>query len=147
MIDPVTVTTASTIATLAFQKFIEAGAGDLAKKFTEAAIAMMETLRQRIWDKMKGKPSAESALIAVQKGDKTELDRLIAYLQVAMDDDPEFADEIQLMAQEINAGKVQDNSSMTQNNYDNAKGWQTKIEGGTAYIGEIHQYGASSKTT
>jgi len=33
-----------------------------------------------------------------------------------------------------------DNSSMTQNNYDNAKGWQTKVEGGTAYIGEIHQY-------
>jgi hypothetical protein len=27
---------------------------------------------------------------------------------------------------------------MTQNNYDNARGWQTKVDGGTAYIGEIH---------
>ena len=27
---------------------------------------------------------------------------------------------------------------MIQNNYDNAKGWQTKVEGGTAYVGEIH---------
>jgi hypothetical protein len=27
---------------------------------------------------------------------------------------------------------------MIQNNYDNAKGWQTKVEGGTVYVGEIH---------
>jgi hypothetical protein len=30
---------------------------------------------------------------------------------------------------------------MTQNNFDQAKGWQTKVEGGTAYIGEIHIQG------
>jgi hypothetical protein len=42
------------------------------------------------------------------------------------------------IAQEINAGKLLDQSSMTQNNYDNARGWQTKVDGGTAYIGEIH---------
>lgn len=53
--------------------------------------------------------------------------------------DPTFATDVQAIAQEINAGKLVDNSSMTQNNYDNAKGWQTKVEGGTAYIGEIHQ--------
>ena len=30
---------------------------------------------------------------------------------------------------------------------DNAKGWQTKVEGGTAYIGEIHiQQGQQPKT-
>jgi hypothetical protein len=34
MADPITLT-AGAIATLAFQKFIEAGAGELAKKFTE----------------------------------------------------------------------------------------------------------------
>ncbi len=42
------------------------------------------------------------------------------------------------LAQEINTAKLQDNSQMTQSNYDNARGWQTKVEGGTAYIGEIH---------
>ena len=42
-----------------------------------------------------------------------------------------------MAAQKINAGKIQDNSSMTQINQDHAKGWQTKVEGGTAYIGDI----------
>ncbi|MFO0209652.1 MAG: hypothetical protein ACK53E_02460, partial [Pseudanabaena sp.] len=55
--------------------------------------------------------------------------------------DPEFANELKLLAQTIQAGKIQDNSSMTMNVSDNARGWQTKVEGGTAYIGEIHQHG------
>ena len=76
----------------------------------------------------------------VEQGSKAELDRLVAYIQVAMDDDPQFADEVRLMAQEINAGKIQDYSSMSMNVYDNAKGWQTKVEGGTAYIGDIQIY-------
>jgi hypothetical protein len=29
---------------------------------------------------------------------------------------------------------------MTQHNCDQARGWQTKVEGGTAYIGEVHVY-------
>lgn len=37
--------------------------------------------------------------------------------------------------------QIEDNSSMTQINRDNAKGWQTKVDGGTAYIGEIHIHG------
>jgi hypothetical protein len=141
MTDPVTAITASTIATLAFQEFVKSSAGELAKKFTADAIAKMNALRQKIWDKMRGKPTAEAAIASIEQGSAAELDRLVAYLQVAMDDDPAFADEIRLMAQEIHAGKIQDNSSMMQNNYDNAKGWQTKVEGGTAYIGEIHIHG------
>ncbi|MBE7385047.1 MAG: hypothetical protein F6J95_027000 [Leptolyngbya sp. SIO1E4] len=50
----------------------------------------------------------------------------------------QFASDIQMLAQEINAGKLIDQSNMVQNNYDQAKGWQTKVEGGTTYIGEIH---------
>ena len=80
------------------------------------------------------RPAAES----LEQGNKEELQRLAVYLQDAMEDDPQFANELRLLAQEINAGKLQDNSQMTQNNYDNARGWQTKVEGGTAYIGEIH---------
>ena len=136
--EPATTLTAVAIANLAFQKFVEAGAGELAKKFTTDAIAQMDRLRQAIWAKMRGKPTAEAALTSIEQGSKAELDRLTAYLQVAMDDDPGFADEIRLMAQQINAGKIQDNSSMVQNISDNARGWQTKVEGGTAYIGEIH---------
>ena len=101
----------------------------------------MDALRQKIWDKMRGKPTAEAALTSIEQGSKAELDRLVAYIQVAMDDDPQFADDIRLTAQQINAGKIQDNSSMTQNNYDSSTGYQTKIEGGTGFVGGIHYHG------
>jgi len=140
MSDPISTITVAAITNLAFQKFMESGAGEMAKKFTESAIAKMDELRKKIWEKMRGKPSAEAALTLVEQGSKAELDRLVAYIQVAMDDDPQFADEVRLMAQEINAGKIQDYSSMSMNVYDNAKGWQTKVEGGTAYIGDIQIY-------
>ncbi|MBC7822932.1 MAG: hypothetical protein H7126_03470 [Candidatus Parcubacteria bacterium] len=139
--EPVTTLTAAAIADLAFRKFIESGAGELAKKFTEGAIVKMDALRQKIWDKMRGKPTAELAITSVEQGSKAELDRLVAYIQVAMDDDPHFADELQVMAQQINAGKIQDNSSMTQNNYDSSTGYQTKIEGGTGFVGGTHYHG------
>ncbi len=139
--EPVTTLTAAAIADLAFRKFIESGAGELAKKFTEGAIVKMDALRQKIWDKMRGKPSAETAITSIEQGSTAELDRLVAYIQVAMDDDAQFADEIRLMAQQINAGKIQDNSSMTQNNYDSSTGYQTKIEGGTAFVGGTHYHG------
>jgi hypothetical protein len=138
MPDPVTTMTASAIATLAFQEFVKSGAGELAKKFTTEAIAKMDELRQKVLEKLKGKPKAESAIAAVEQGSKPDFDRLAVYLQDEMEDDPQFANDVRLLANEINAGKLIDNSSLTQNNYDNAKGWQTKVEGGTAYIGEIH---------
>jgi hypothetical protein len=45
------------------------------------------------------------------------------------------------------AQAIDDNSSMVQNNRDNATGWQTKVAGGTAYIGEIHIHGQTSDRT
>jgi hypothetical protein len=108
------------------------------EKFTEGALTKMDELRQKIWNKLRGNPRAENALAAVEQGNKDELQRLAVYLQDAMEDDPQFANEVRVMAQEIHAGKLQDNSQMTQSNYDNARGWQTKVDGGTAYIGEIH---------
>lgn len=131
------------IASLAFQKFIESSAGELGKKFTETAIAKMEELRKKIWVKLRGRSGAENALAAVEKGSKSDLDNVAAYLQVAMVEDPKFAMEVRTLAQEINAGKLVDQSSMTQINSGNAKGWQTKVEGGTAYVGEIHIQGQS----
>lgn len=98
----------------------------------------MDQLRQLIWQKLRGNPRAETALTAVEQGSKPDLDRLTVYLQDVMEDDPQFATEVESIAKEIHAGKLQDNSTMTQINQDNAKGWQTKVEGGTAYIGEIH---------
>lgn len=140
MTDPVTTLTASAIATLAFQEFIKSGAGELAKKFTGAAIAKMSELRKKIWERLRGKhPAAEDALAKAETGDKTAIETVGTLLGVEMLD-PTFAAEVRAIAQEINAGKLVDQSNMTMNIYDQAKGWQTKVEGGTAYIGEIHQY-------
>lgn len=139
MPDPLTLS-ASAIAALALQKFIEAGAGDLAKHFTAEAIAKMDILRKRIWAKLSGKPRVEevkATLEQTQKITPEQINQIAAYLQVAMDEDATFAHDLQVLAQEINAGKLLDQSTMTQNNYGNAKGWQTKVEGGTAYIGDI----------
>ncbi len=144
MTDPATIWTASAIASLAFQKFIESGAGELAKKFSTEAIAKMDTLLKRIWGKLRGKPRIEEVKTAVKQTQKItpeQVNQIAAYLQVAMDEDPQFANDVRLLAQEINAGKLIDQSTMTQNNYDQARGWQTKVEGGTAYIGEIHIQG------
>lgn len=152
MVDPVTAAaatfTAGKIAELACQKFLESGAGELGKKFTTEAIAKMDILLKRIWTKLRGKPRVEEVKAAIDQTQKItpeQIHQIAPYLQVAMDEDPQFANDIRLLAQEINAGKLVDQSHMTQNIYDNARGWQTKVEGGTAYIGEIHQYGTVPK--
>lgn len=89
--------TAGAIATLAFTKVFETSI----EKFTEAAIAKMNELRKKIWDKFRGNVKAESALTAAEKGSKPALDQVAAYLQEVMDKEPEFAKEVQGLAQEI----------------------------------------------
>lgn len=137
MTDPLTLT-AGAIASLAFQEFIKSGAGELATKFTAEAITKMGDLRKLIWDKLRGNPDAEQSLTNVEQGQEEDLPDISTYLKKAMEKDLNFASQVQAIAQEINTGKLLDKSSMTQNNSDNAKGWQAKVEGGTAYIGEIH---------
>jgi hypothetical protein len=140
MPDPVTLT-ASAIATLAFQEFIKSGAGELAKKFTGEAIAKMGDLRKLLWARLRGKHAvAEDALQKAEAGDKAAIETVGTLLGVEMLD-PTFAAEVQAIAQEIHTGRLIDQSNMTMNVYDQAKGWQAKVEGGTAYIGEIHQHG------
>jgi hypothetical protein len=144
MTDPITTLTASAKAThqesasLAFQEFIKSGAGELAKKFTGEAIAKMGQLRELIWNRLRGKhPAAEQALERAIAGEQEGIDTVATLLGVEMLD-RKFEGQVRAIAQEINAGKILDQSSMTQNNSGNARGWQTKVEGGTAYIGEIH---------
>ena len=129
--------TVATIAALAFDKFLGSSATELGKKFTQTAIEQMDRLRQLISEKLNLKSKSQEAITKVKQGSKEDLQKVVSYLEVAMDDDEEFASQIQQLAQQINAGKIQDNSSMTQVNQDNAKGWQTKVEDGTAYIGDI----------
>lgn len=100
--------TAGAIITLAFTKIFE----KTINKFTEATLGKIDELRKRIWKKLGGNSRAESALAAVEQGNKAELKRLEIYLEDAMHSDPQFADEVQLLAQQIDARKLQDNSGM-----------------------------------
>lgn len=139
MTDPITTLTAAVIVNLAFKKFVESGVGKLAEKFTEAAITKMDELRRKIWKRLRGRSQkVDDALKNVEQGDSASLSTIAKNLDVVMDEDPDFAAEVQAIAQEINAGKLVDQSRMTQNNYDNATGYQIKVEGGTANIGEIY---------
>jgi hypothetical protein len=147
MAEPVPTITASALATLAFQKFIESGAGELAKKFTGAAIVKIDELRQKIRDKLRGtSPRVDVALTQVERGDREALATIARNLDVAMEEHPDFAREVQAIALAINDGKLLDQSSMTMYVSDQARGWQTKVEGGIAYIGEQHFHERSPKT-
>ena len=66
---------------------------------------------------------------------KKKLTNVATYLEAAMENDTKFASEIETIAREINAGKIQDNSNMTQNVYDQGTGIQNKGKGeSTQYI-------------
>ncbi len=147
MTDPVSMT-AGAIATLAFQKFIESSAGKLGEKYTMEAIAKMESLLKRIWTKLRGKPRIEEVRASIEKTHKItpeQINQVAAYLQVAIDDDPQFGSELQALAQEINAGKLQDNSNMVQNvTGDNNMNVQAKAEqGGKQWIADKQYFGTS----
>ncbi len=151
MPDPVTMTANAKAAhqesaTLAFQEFIKSDAGEVAKKFTGEAIAKMGQLRELIWNRLRGKhPVAEDALAKAKAGEQEGIEKVATLLGVELLDEA-FAGHVQAIAQEINVGKLLDYSSMTQNNYDNAREWQTKVEGGIAYIGEIHISGKGEQS-
>ncbi len=116
------------------------------EKFTEAALDKANKLREKIWNKLEGRPEAEKALQAAKNGSQEDLEAVADYLKIAMREDPEFRKEIEELAKEVEAGKIEDKSAMTQINRDQSKGFQTKVEGGTAYIGEIHIQGSAPQS-
>lgn len=63
----------------------------------------MDILLKRIWVKLRGKPRMEEVKAAIDQAHKITLEQvnqIAAYLQVVMDDDPQFAAEIRMLAQE-----------------------------------------------
>ena len=106
------------IASLAFSKILEKSED----KFTEDALVKIDELKQMIGEKFQGNARAEKAFTAVEQGSKDDLERVVTYLSDEMDEDLEFASQIQELVQQIKASKKQDNRANIQNNYDNAKG-------------------------
>ncbi len=92
--------TAAAIALLAFEGAIKAGAG----KLTEAGINQAKLLWEKIVAKFKGNSIAEEALADAAEQQSPEIlqEEVVPLLKVAMRKDPEFAREIQNIAQQIN---------------------------------------------
>jgi phosphoribosylformylglycinamidine (FGAM) synthase PurS component len=115
--DPVTTLTASAIAKIALDEFAKAGAGELAKKATGAAIDLVKTLRDKISAKFNGNPKAETALAeAEQQGTPEAIEKVGKYLDLEMDDDPAFATDVRQMAQQIITIQNQQISTRTYTN-------------------------------
>lgn len=99
--------TAGAIATLAFTKAFE----KTVEKLTEATLAKIKQLRDLVWNKIHGNQEAASAFVIAEKGSKPDLEKVAAYLESVMKSDPNFAQEIQKLAheiqQEINIGQIQ----------------------------------------
>lgn len=126
------------IATLAF---ISTKASEtLIEKFTETTLEKAHELRKKIWHKLKGNSEAEKALEAANNGSEKDLEAVADYLKIAMQEDPDFANEVELLAEEIEAEKVDDQSLMTMIIRDNGTGYQSQIKANTSFVGGTHHH-------
>ncbi|MDJ0716075.1 MAG: hypothetical protein QNJ54_17905 [Prochloraceae cyanobacterium] len=92
--------TAAAIAKLVFDGVIQAGAG----KLTEAGLEKGKQLWQKMRGKVKEEGVTEAVLVEVEKNKSSKIleEQIVPFLQVAMLKDPQFAQEIQNIAQQIN---------------------------------------------
>jgi hypothetical protein len=141
----ITIAAAQVIAKIALDKFVEGGASELGKNLTTQLSQKVMRLGTVVWERIRGNSTAVGVLKEAAQEKPEEVQRLKNYLySLWKDENSEFAQDVKKLADEIHfeLTQIEDNSSMTQINRDNARGWQTKVEGGTAYIGEIHQHNA-----
>ena len=144
MSDPLT---ATMIATIAFKAFLESSAGKAAEELTGAATKAagekLNALRKKIWQKLRGNPTAEASMkaLAEKRGTEADLQKVESLLQLAMLDDEAFATEVRQLAQEITLLQIDDDSTMTQVNYGGTT-YQTKTgPNHTNFFGGTHQHG------
>jgi hypothetical protein len=137
--------TAATIATLAFQKFVEAGAGELAKQFTQDAIQKMDGLRKLVWSKLIHRdPDLRPTAQTIEQSHKItpeQLEEITAHLQIAMKKEPQFAQQVQTIAYEITLMRIEDNSSMNQINYGGTNYQVKTAVDNTNFFGGTHNHG------
>lgn len=134
MTDPIITITAAEILKLAFNEFIKSSAGETAKKLTGDALAKANELRQKIvaWFKNKPDVKAEKAITAIEElGSVEALNKLTTYLDDEMEAEPNFAQDLRQLAQQIiNIQNIRQEQvqfgEMKQENRENAKGTQVQ---------------------
>lgn len=118
MTEPITLS-AAVISALAFQKFVEGVGSETGKKFADKAFGLIDQLRQKIVARFKGQKTVEAAIEKAGDGDRESIEAIGDYLKIAMREAPEFAQELQTLAQEINQCVIQDSHAPTMVNYGN----------------------------
>lgn len=99
MTEPIT---AVTIAALAFNEFIKAGAGELAKKSISGGIENVKKLRDYLKSKFAGNERATGAIAQIeQQGTEAALTKFSKYLDLEMIEDEAFANNVRQLAQQI----------------------------------------------
>lgn len=98
----ITLAAAQAIAKVAFDKFVEGGAGELGKKTTESVAKLIQKLGEFIWQKtIKGKPQAEKVLAGASKNSPEDAQKLKNYLNGLWKADEDFEKEVQTLVSEI----------------------------------------------
>ena len=102
MLDPISGLATKTIIDLAFNEFTKAASSQIAKNTIDMASSLISALRQKIENKFRGNNKAEAALEDIKKNlSEKELKKLEVYLEDEMSDDPNFARELQNLANQI----------------------------------------------
>ena len=101
MIESISTAAAMTIAKIAFDKFIEGGAGELGRKVTEGITNKVEQLAQAVWPRLKGNAEALKVLQAAEQGSVENTQKLTNYLNTLWTNNPEFGEQVQQLAKEI----------------------------------------------
>ena len=133
--------TATAIANLAFDAIIQTGAG----KLPEAALEKGKRLWRKIRGKVKEEGVTEAELVAVEKNKSSRIleEQVAPFLQVAMRKDPQFAQEIQNIAQQINQElRAVSQALIEQKDFEthDSSVVAGKIEGQEQYIGGTHTH-------
>jgi len=140
--EPITTAASWLLSKIVLDKFYEGVSSKLGEKAVEKAIAPIEALGKFVWGRCvklaKDPKKATEVLQAAANGSETAKQSIVGAVDSVLSDTA-VEQDVRKLAAELHQTIVQidDDSTMTQVNRDNAKGWQTKVQGGTAYIGDI----------
>jgi hypothetical protein len=124
--------------TLLAELIADAIMGKLTQPLSESEIAQIPALYQLLQHKFRQDAKSANTLAAIEQGSEADLDYLIEQLKLAIQQDAQFAAQVQAIAQIIYLEKPQITGGMTILASGKAQPFQTKVEGGTAYIGINH---------
>ncbi|HAA27269.1 MAG TPA: hypothetical protein DCE56_05775 [Cyanobacteria bacterium UBA8553] len=144
MMELITVAAAQAIAKIAFDKFVEGGAGELGKNMTTAISEKVQKLGMVVWNRIKGNTRAVEVLEKAAQGQPEETQQLKNYLySLWQDENSEFAREVKKLADEIHVEITNnDFGNMNQIVREQSTGYQTKTgPNNTNFFGGSHQHG------